>query len=598
MFWDYNAGHIRFHSTGIIMVPIPRLANIIRHEFAHYSLLLLRKDVLAGLAVAAVSLPLALAYGIAGGMSPAAGLVTAIIAGIVTGILGGTAYQISGPTGAMSAVLLVILHRTGVMGMWGATLIGGVLLILMGVFRFGRYVVFIPTPVITGFTIGIALIIAVSQIDPSLGLHTAPADTALLKLLGYITPNATSSLNVAALGVTVATIGLLWGFRRFVPTVPDTLGTMAVITAIVWMAHIPVDMIGDLPPSIVLNTHLDAMAIPWASFNDMFGAGISIAALAAIESLMTGTAGSAMSGKGFDADQELIAQGSANLVVPWFGGVPSSAAISRTAVAIRTGAVTRLASITHAGVLIVVVLFAGTIIGHIPMACLAGVLLWTAWHMCDWPTITRYLHSRVRHAIVGMVVTVLATVALDLTQAIVIGLAVSAIIHLRLEVQSAHVNVVPVDPTRLRDSTLTQACAGIRVAYVSGSMFFGNAATMRHMLSNEEHCHTLIISMRGVPMIDVMGAELLRSLIHEFRARHGDILLAGVQPAVLGMLHRLGIIALLGEDNLYWDAAAAIHVAHERIFANGCAYCGADCQALSPSTMSDSGDTSTHLHGG
>lgn len=575
------------------MQQLLQVGRMIRREFAHYSLVTLRKDLLAGLAVAAVALPLALAYGIAAGMSPEAGLVTAIIAGLIAGMLGGTSYQSSGPTGAMSAVLLVILHRTGVMGMWSATLLGGVFLIVMGILRWGRYVVFIPTPVITGFTAGIAIIIAVSQIDASLGIHTPPADTALLKLLGYFLTDMPHPINTTAVGVTAGTIGLLWVFRRFIPHIPDTLGAMVVLTGITWGMGISVATIGQIPASIMLDAHLQIAQIPWDAFNDIAGAAVSIASLAAIESLMTGTAGAAMSGRPFDPDQELIAQGSANLIVPWFGGIPSSAAISRTAVAIRTGGVTRLAGMFHALVLFVAILGMAPIIAHVPLATLAGVLLWTAWHMCDWHTIRRYLHSGVRHAIAGMFVTMAATAALDLTQAILIGLAVSAIIHVRLEVQSAHVSVVPIDPARLPNSPLQHACDGVRVAYISGSMFFGNAATMRQVLSRETSCHTLILSMRGVPMIDVMGAELLRTLIQEFRSRHGDVYIAGMQPAVQQMLLRFGVITLIGPDHIYWDAATAIHRIHERLIDDGCVHCGSDCRArfAPPATLSN--DTKT-----
>ena len=490
------------------MLRFTQFAFLVRTEFASYTSQRLRADIVAGVTVAAVCLPLALAYGIAGGMTPAAGLVTAIIAGIITGLLGGTAFQISGPTGAMSAVLLVVLHRTGLMGMWTATLCGGIFLLLMGVLRFGRYVVFIPTPVITGFTSGIALIIAIGQIDAALGIRTPPADTGVAKLLGYFANHPT--LNPAALACTIGTIVLIWLLRRWLPHVPDALGAMSIITVVTLVAGWDISRIGTLPNTILLADHLQWSLIPWDQFSSMLSAGISIAALAAIESLMTGTAGAALSGKPFDPDQELIAQGMANLVAPWFGGVPSSAAISRTAVAIRSGASTRLTSIFHAITLLLSVLFLSQIIALIPLASLAGVLLWTAWHMCDWATMRRYAHARLKHAMAGVIVTMLATAALDLTQAILIGLAVSAIIHLRLEAEAASVTIVPVDPARLPNARFSSACPGVRVAYVSGALFFGNAAAMRQALQQEPDCHTLILSMRGVPMIDVMGAEVLR----------------------------------------------------------------------------------------
>lgn len=550
---------------------------LVRREFASYDQRRLRADIVAGVTVAAVCLPLALAYGIAGGMTPAAGLVTAIIAGIVTGILGGTAFQISGPTGAMSAVLLVILHRTGLMGMWTATLVGGLLLLLMGILRFGRYVVFIPTPVITGFTCGIALIIAIGQIDPALGIHTPPADTGIAKLLGYVTyhPDA----NRWAVVCTVGTIALIWAFRHWAPRIPDALAAMSVMTAISIVRGWDINRIGILPNTILLVDHLQWRMIPWEQLSTIVSAGFSIAALAAIESLMTGTAGAAMSGKPFDPDQELIAQGGANLAAPWLGGVPSSAAISRTAVAIRSGAATRMTSIVHAIALLMSVWFLSSVIALVPLASLAGVLLWTAWHMCDWPTLTRYWHTRIKHALAGVVVTMLATATLDLTQAILIGLAVSAIIHLRLEAEAASVTIVPVDPARLPNARFRTACPGVRVAYISGALFFGNAAVMRQALQHEQQCHTLILSMRGVPMIDVMGAEVLRQIISEYQQRNGHVMLAGVQPAVRAMLDRLRIDELIGDTHFYWDAARAIHAVHDDIALYGCRRCQDECAA-------------------
>lgn len=557
------------------MLRFKQFSFLVRSEFAGYDTRRLRADIVAGATVAAVCLPLALAYGIAGGMTPAAGLVTAIIAGVVTGLLGGTAFQISGPTGAMSAVLLVILHRTGVMGMWTATLVGGVFLLLMGLLRFGRYVVFIPTPVITGFTCGIALIIAIGQIDAALGIRTPPADTGIAKLVGYVTYHPIA--NQWAVLCTLGTIALIWVLRRWAPRIPDALGAMSIMTAISIFAGWQVNRIGSLPNTIMLADHLQWHVIPWEQLSTIISAGVSIAALAAIESLMTGTAGAAMSGKPFDPDQELIAQGGANLAAPWFGGVPSSAAISRTAVAIRSGAATRLTSIIHSLALLLSVLFLSQVIALVPLASLSGVLLWTAWHMCDWPTIIRYSHARLKHAIAGLLVTMLATAALDLTQAILIGLAVSAIIHLRLEAEAASVTIVPVDPARLPNARFTSACPGVRVAYVSGALFFGNAAAMRQALQQEQNCHTLILSMRGVPMIDVMGAEVLRQIISEYQQRNGVVLLAGVQPAVRAMLDRLRIDDLIGDTHFYWDAASAIHAVHDEIAIHGCQRCQDEC---------------------
>ena len=519
--------------------------RLLAREFVGYTANRFRQDLIAGVTVAAVCLPLALAYGIAGGMTAAAGLVTAIVAGIITGALGGTSFQMSGPTGAMSAVLLVILHRNGIIGVYSATLIGGFLLILMGILRLGRYVVYIPTPVITGFTCGIATIIVISQIDTILGIHTSSAETGIGKIIGFFTQSYTVSTTAGV--CTAVTICVLWSCKRFLPQVPDALAAILVTTAGAWVWAIPIDRIGVLPHTMLLAEHLQFSTIPWSTLSDMSSAGVTIAMLAAIESLMTGTAGAAMSGKPFDPDQELIAQGAANMTVPWFGGVPSSAAISRTAVAIRSGAQTRLTSIIHALVLLACVLFLGPLIAAIPMASLAGVLLWTAWNMCDWQMLRRFWHAKLTHPWVGVLVTLGATVMLDLSQAILIGVVVSALAHLRHAAESASVTVTAVDAERMPHAHLASTCPGVRVAYINGALFFGNAAAIEVQLGQADTCHTLVISMRGVPSIDMQAADVLDAAIGKIIALDGLVFIAGVQPAVRNVLDRVGITRRIGE---------------------------------------------------
>lgn len=552
----------------------------VRREFAGYSRAALRSDLVAGITVAAVCLPLALAYGIAGGMTAAAGLVTAIVAGLITGALGGTSFQMSGPTGAMSAVLLVVLHRQGLTGVYAATLIGGLFLIIMGIFRFGRYVVYIPTPVTTGFTGGIALIIVISQIDAALGVQTASAETAVAKLGGYF--QHPLAVNPAALGLCVGTIGVLWLCKRVLPKLPDALVAMGVATLVAWGVGLPADRIGELPHAILLNDHLDLATFPWGALSDVTTAGVTIALLAAIESLMTGTAGAAMSGKPFDPDQELIAQGVANTVVPWFGGVPSSAAISRTAVAIRSGAHSRLTSIVHALVLLLCIVAIGPVIAAIPMASLAGVLLWTAWNMLDWPMLRRFWHAKLTHPWVSVLVTMGCTVVLDVSQAILIGIAVSALAHLRHAAEAASVTVTPVDAARMPSAHLASTCPGVRVAYISGALFFGNAVAIKEQLAQDDHCHTLVMSMRGVPSIDMQAADVIHTAIRAILAADGVVYVAGVQPAVRSIFDKVGITADIGETQYCWDAASAIQRIHDEIEQHGCLRC-AECATAQPS---------------
>ena len=548
--------------------------TMLRLEFAGYDRLRFRQDLIAGLTVAAVCLPLALAYGIAGGMTAAAGLVTAIVAGVITGVLGGTSFQISGPTGAMSAVLLVILHRNGIMGVYGATVLGGIFLLVMGVLRFGRYVVFIPTPVITGFTCGIALIIGISQVDPMLGIHTPLAETGIAKISGYFMQPLT--INPSALAVTIATVFILLVSKRYLPHFPDALVAMAILTGTSWLYTLPLETIGELPHTILLSDHLSFAAFPWSAWRDVGSAGFTIAALAAIESLMTGTAGAAMSAKPFDADQELIAQGAANIVVPWFGGVPSSAAISRTAVAIRSGGQTHLTSIIHGFILVCCIFVLGPVIAAVPMASLAGVLLWTAWNMCDWHTLRRFWHARLTHPWVGMLMTLGGMLVLDVSQAILIGIAVSALVHIRHAAEAASVTIGPVDAGRMPSAGLAGSCPGVRVAYINGALFFGNAVTVQQQLHQADGCHTLVMSMRGVPSIDMQAAEVLHAVIRRVLDKDGIVYIAGVQPAVHTVMDQVGISADVGDTQYCWDVASALQRIHEEIRLNGCLRC-AEC---------------------
>ena len=545
--------------------------TMLRQEFAGYTLKRFRHDLIAGTTVAAVCLPLALAYGIAGGMTAAAGLVTAIIAGVITGLLGGTSFQISGPTGAMSAVLLVVLHRNGILGVYGATVLGGIFLIVMGVLRIGRYVVFIPTPVITGFTCGIALIIGISQIDPMLGVHTPLAETGIAKLSGYFMQPVT--INPSALVLTIATVVILLLSKRLLPQIPDALVAMAIMTGTSWLFVLPVETIGALPHTILLGDHLSFATFPWSAWGDISSAGVTIAALAAIESLMTGTAGAAMSGKPFDADQELIAQGAANMVVPWFGGVPSSAAISRTAVAIRSGAQTRLTSIIHGLILVSCVFVLGPVIAAVPMASLAGVLLWTAWNMCDWHSLRRFWHARLTHPWVGVLITLGGTLVLDMSLAIVVGIAVSALVHIRHAAEAASVTIGPVDAGRMPSAGLASSCPGVRVAYINGALFFGNAVTVLQQLRQADACHTLVISMRGVPSIDMQAADVLHAAIRRIVDNDGIVYVAGVQPAVRTVMDKVGISADIGETQYCWDVASALQRIHDEIGVHGCLRC-------------------------
>ena len=328
-----------------------------------------------------------------------------------------------------------------------ATLLAGLMLTLLGIFRLGRYISFIPSPVIAGFTSGIALIIAIGQLDNVLGIRTPAAENALEKLLHYFThPLMPDWRTLVIAGIVIVVMILLPRVSKAVPA--SLIGIIvATIVSVVLGWNVPI--IGDIPRTILLENRLTWDKIPWDHLNDLLAPAVSIAALGAIESFLCGAVGSTMSGKPFDSNQELVAQGIGNLLIPFFGGVPATAAIARTSVAIKSGAVTRLTSIVHALLLLLSALVLGPIIRYVPLAALGGVLLVTAWRMNEWETIHFFVNARLRHALIGFFITMVATAALDLTQAILIGVAISAVIYLRQSATSTTVTSSPINPQQL-----------------------------------------------------------------------------------------------------------------------------------------------------
>lgn len=356
------------------------LWDVLKREFAGYNAAFFRADLLAGITVAAVALPLALAFGVASGATAAAGLVTVILAGVLIGGLGGAGFQISGPTGAMSAVLIVLASRYGLEGVWVAGVLAGIMILLLGLFDLGQVVNFIPIAVIAGFTSGIACIIFIGQIDNLLGIKTEAAENALVKLTQYL--RLGYSPNLAAVGVAalVILVMLFWPSRwnrRF----PGSLLGLILATLVAAVLNLNIPVIGTIPQTLILDQRLIAANIPWENIGELFAPALSIAALGAIESLLCGTVGGKMTGQKMASNQELIAQGLGNIIIPFFGGVPATAAIARTSVAIKSGARTRLVSIVHSLVLLLAALVLAPVLGRVPLAALGGVLAVTAFRM-------------------------------------------------------------------------------------------------------------------------------------------------------------------------------------------------------------------------
>jgi len=550
-------------------MPRRSLARLYKDEFTGYSLARFQQDALAGLTVAAVALPLALAFGVASGATAAAGLVTAIVAGFVMGALAGAPYQISGPTGAMSAVLIVLANRYGLQGIWIAGFLSGLLLLIIGLLRLGRFIAFIPSAVISGFTSGIALIIFIGQIDNFLGVKTAAAETAALKFLGYFKGGFAPDIHAVLLGLLVIATMLLWPAKwnaRF----PASLLGIILATLLSWALGWSVPVIGSIPRTLFLAERLNLASIPWERLPEFIPPTLTITALGAVESLLCGAVASNMTGIRLQANQELIAQGVGNMVIPFFGGVPATAAIARSSVGIKSGGQTRMVSIIHAvGLLLSMFLLSG-FMARIPLAALAGVLMVTAVRMNEWESIRFIFGNRFKTDMVAFTVTMLATITLDLTQAILIGSFLAGAVFLN-KIANLEVDVQEVDVERLRQKGIETAgkCKHVKVAFLTGPLFFAAVGQFNEAFAHLGDTHALILSMRGVPLIDTAGLEAIHHLHEKIHAQGGTLMFAGVHDNVRNMMARAGLVETFGEENFFWASDEAIVEAERR----GCKFC-------------------------
>lgn len=540
----------------------PEIIRLWRQEFSGYSRRDGQRDLIAGLTVAAVALPLALAFGVASGSTPAAGLVTAVVGGFLIGLLSGAPYQISGPTGAMSAVLIVIAQEHGLRGLWIAGVMSAIMILAIGLLKLGRIVNLIPAPVITGFTSGIALVIAIGQIDNFLGISTPSHERSAEKLIAYVTdPVPTPDWQAILCGLIV--IAAMIGIPRVVkaPGVPTALIGIAIATAVSWLAGFDAKAIGEVPAGIILSDRYTPSSDDLELMKQLLVPAISIALLGSIESLLCGVVAGRMTGKKLAVNQELIAQGIGNLVLPFVGGVPATAAIARTSVGVKAGGTSRLVALIHSVALLLGSLFLANLISHIPMAALAGVLFVTAWRMNEWHEIRYFVDRRLKGAIATFAITMIATVALDLTQAIVVGLVLSLAIFLA-QIARLDVNIAPVDWAKLGITPLPPQDA--QVIYVSGPLFFGSVNQLVEKIESIPFAETLILSMRGVPMSDVSSVQAIEHLWHEHVKAGGTVYVTGLQPSVRRLFDRVGLVHEMGEAQFLWSADQAIHRAAKR----------------------------------
>lgn len=535
----------------------------IKKEFEGYDLLNFKQDLMAGITVTAVALPLALAFGVSSGATAAAGLITAIIAGIVIGGLSGGSFQISGPTGAMSAILVALFQKYGLDGVWVAGAVAGLILIVAGVFKFGKIVSYIPSPVITGFTSGIALIIAIGQLDNFFGVSTKASESAAGKVINFIQGPINPNIYALLMGTLVIAIMIFWP-KKLNNVVPSSLVALIVAVSINMIFKLPIDIIGEIPKKLLLDERLTLKSMNFEMIKSVIIPSISIAALAMIESLLCGEVGKKMKGDTFDANRELIAQGVGNFIIPFFGGVPATAAIARTSVAIKSGAKTRIVSILHAVFLMASMFLLAPIMAKVPLSALAGVLMVTAFKMNEWENINYIFSKKFRGAIFKFLITMVATITLDLTQAIIIGVVFSSILFM-VKISNMDINISDIKVDKLDDIDENINLKNIKVMYFTGPLFFATIEKFKEKILNIENTKVIILSMRGVPLIDTSAMQGLIEITEELEKKNCKVMLCGLQNKVQDIIKKSGYEEKLGSNMIFWSADEAIKSAEKII---------------------------------
>ncbi|MCE9597285.1 MAG: sulfate permease [Spirochaetia bacterium] len=523
-------------------------------------------DVIAGLIVGIVALPLAIAFGIASGVSPERGLFTAIVAGFLISLLGGSRVQIGGPTGAFVVVVFGIVEKHGIEGLAVATFLAGVLLVIMGLARFGSLIKFIPHPLVVGFTSGIAVIILVSQIKDFLGLQIEKMPGEFLEKIQMLAANV-QTLNPSALAISVGSLLLIIVWQRFVKRIPGSLVALIISTLAVYFFDLPVETIGsrfgEIPSTLPAPT-LPAFSL--ATIRDLAQPILIITILAAIESLLSAVVADGMTGGKHRSNTELIAQGIANMASPIFGGIPATGALARTATNIKNGGRTPVAGMIHALVLLAIMLFFGKLARLIPLPTLAAILVMVAYNMSEWRTFVSLLKNPVSDILV-LLVTFLLTVVVDLTVAIEVGLVLAMFLFMRRMALITNIGVYTNgldeeeedadDPLSISRRDVPP---GVAVFEINGPLFFGAAYKFEEAMTTiATPPRVLIIRMRNVPAIDATGLKVIEEVHRSSSEKGTTLVISGVHSQPLFAMEKAGLIKILGEENIFGNIDDALN---------------------------------------
>ncbi len=547
---------------------LPKLVTTLQD----YSWRQLARDAGAGVIVAIVALPLAIAFAIASGVPPERGLYTAIVAGFLISALGGSRVQIGGPTGAFVVIVYGIVQRYGYEGLALATVMAGLILVILGFARMGSAIKFIPFPVTIGFTSGIAIIIFSSQVKDFVGLRMGPVPADFIPkwraMLAHI-----GSVNPPALVVALVTLAILVAWPRINRRVPGPFVALVVGTLLVQFFHLDVETIGSRFGAIHAALPRPGLpvqigALTWSDLRNLIQPAITIALLAAIESLLSAVVADGMIGGRHRSNMELVAQGIANIASPLFGGIPATGAIARTATNVKNGGRTPVAGMIHAVTLLLITLFFGGWAAKIPLAVLAAILVVVAYHMSEWRTLVSELRAP-RSDVLVMLTTFLLTVIVDLTVAIEVGMVLAAFLFMRRMAEVTNVSALTrefgEEPEHVSDANAVYRRAippGVQVYEINGPFFFGAAERFRDTISFvAESPAVLILRMRNVPAIDSTAMHALRDVVRKYRAQHTAVFFSEVHAQPLVALGRAEMLEEIGEQNLFGNLDEALQAA-------------------------------------
>lgn len=524
------------------------------------------KDIIAGLIVAIIALPLSIALAIASGVNPEQGLYTAIIAGFFISFLGGSRVQIGGPTAAFVVIIYGIIAEHGIPGLIIATLLAGVMLILMGLFHFGDLIKFIPKTITIGFTLGIAIGIVVGQIKDFLGLNmgAVPAEF-LTKLVAYSHNLASINYITLAIGILALLIQIFWS--KVSRKIPGSLVAIIVTTLLVAIFKLPVKTIGDL---YTIKAGLPSFSMPVLSFSlvrEMILPAFTIAMLAAIESLLSAVVSDGMIGSKHKSNAELVGQGVGNILSALFGGIPATGAIARTAANVKNGGRTPVAGMVHALTLLLILLFLMPYASYIPMSCLAAILIIVGYNMSGWRTFVRIIKTAPKSDIAVLIITFLLTLFFDLVIAIEFGMVLAAFLFLKRMSDIAEVRQWTYigsseDEKLSEDVDLKYVPKNTIVYEVFGALFFG-AANVFTSFKHEEGKNVLILRMRNVPVMDISGVEALEEILETCKKRNLTLILSHVNEQPYHAMEKAGFVEKIGAENICENIDASLERAEK-----------------------------------